>query len=421
MKSAVFRSALKYTLFFFRPSFYIRPQEWIRDLVIPSKFPYRLIFVSSVGIGSLYFLESIAFLLALNIPSLSLDRLLEKGWSFLPVFWCASYSSLLLAPIFHFFVARSGSTVNILQSSLALVLNTASLLPVAFLITVFIFDEKFLSGYGSTNTQAIRFLLYLFGILVFSINSLRMLFLSFRTLCENKQTDIPLTSKQMETPHPPWIQYPGFPPADGFWRQSGEAWFANIWTPFWDSLSESKQKQYLSNNPPPGDWQSYYFDNDFQNTLSTIDYVSQLDLAIQVLNGIRKSSYGEKADIVERFMDKIGALFLEHLQFHLKEVENNLNISSREIIQHNSSFISDIYLSLLGSGVLEGTVEDDTWYWACKCRTNIEAFNLIFENMIDPEGLEGIDSFMQEQKRKSLIGRTDLPQNIPRSHWWWFE
>lgn len=70
---------------------------------------------------------------------------------------------------------------------------------------------------------------------------------------------------------PPWIEYPGHPPGDIFWRQSGEIWFHDVWRPYYDSLSSEEQKNYLARWNAPSDWQKYYFNLDFQKWLESID------------------------------------------------------------------------------------------------------------------------------------------------------
>lgn len=65
---------------------------------------------------------------------------------------------------------------------------------------------------------------------------------------------------------PPWIEYPGYPPGDGFWRQSGEAWFAYVWEPFWNKLTDQEQRDYLNRLNAPVEWRSFY-SREFQDWL----------------------------------------------------------------------------------------------------------------------------------------------------------
>jgi hypothetical protein len=70
--------------------------------------------------------------------------------------------------------------------------------------------------------------------------------------------------------NPPWIEYPGYPPGDTFWRQSGEAWFAYIWEPFWKQLNAQEQQDYLTQWNAPQEWRLFY-SHEFQEWLHTDD------------------------------------------------------------------------------------------------------------------------------------------------------
>ena len=70
---------------------------------------------------------------------------------------------------------------------------------------------------------------------------------------------------------PPCIKYPDYPPYDTFWRQSGEAWLAYIWQPFWQQLSEKQKTAYLKKWNVPQVWQDFYFDLAWQKLLETLD------------------------------------------------------------------------------------------------------------------------------------------------------
>ncbi len=70
---------------------------------------------------------------------------------------------------------------------------------------------------------------------------------------------------------PPWIEYPGFGPGDGFWRQSGEYFFSEEWRPYYDSLSSEQQAEYLKYWEVPPLWRDYYFDPEWQEFLEHVD------------------------------------------------------------------------------------------------------------------------------------------------------
>lgn len=70
---------------------------------------------------------------------------------------------------------------------------------------------------------------------------------------------------------PPWAEYPGYTPADTFWRQAGEPWLKTVWQPYFDSLNESEQAAYLKRWNVPEVWRRFYFDRDFQEWLESVD------------------------------------------------------------------------------------------------------------------------------------------------------
>ena len=70
---------------------------------------------------------------------------------------------------------------------------------------------------------------------------------------------------------PPWVTYPGYPPGDTFWRQSGEAWFHYVWKPYFESLSSEEKELYLKRWNTPEIWQKFYFNEEFQNWLKEVD------------------------------------------------------------------------------------------------------------------------------------------------------
>lgn len=68
---------------------------------------------------------------------------------------------------------------------------------------------------------------------------------------------------------PPWITYPGYPPYDMFWRQSGQAWLLYVWEPYWKGLSQEEQKVYLKQWDVPQVWIDCYFETAWLDELDT--------------------------------------------------------------------------------------------------------------------------------------------------------
>jgi len=70
---------------------------------------------------------------------------------------------------------------------------------------------------------------------------------------------------------PPWVEYPGFPPGDGFWRQSGQLWLNYVWEPYWQSLDVQEQEAYLHRWNVPEEWRKFYFDAAWREWLESTD------------------------------------------------------------------------------------------------------------------------------------------------------
>lgn len=79
------------------------------------------------------------------------------------------------------------------------------------------------------------------------------------------------TFENLKEVEPPWVMYPGYPPYDTFWRQSGEAWYHYIWRPYWDKLSKAEQMDYLKRWCVPREWWDFHLDPEFQRCLELAD------------------------------------------------------------------------------------------------------------------------------------------------------
>ncbi len=62
---------------------------------------------------------------------------------------------------------------------------------------------------------------------------------------------------------PPWITYVGQEPYWGGWRQGfSEAWYIQVWLPFWKALSEDEQLTYVIKWYAPSEWLEFLLDPD---------------------------------------------------------------------------------------------------------------------------------------------------------------
>jgi hypothetical protein len=61
---------------------------------------------------------------------------------------------------------------------------------------------------------------------------------------------------------------------------------------------------------------------------------------------------------------------------------------------------------------------DDPWEEACWGRTNIEAFNTMFKQVINlPLDRGCIDDYMDDRKGNAFLPWNLIPKNMPTSHW----
>lgn len=75
----------------------------------------------------------------------------------------------------------------------------------------------------------------------------------------------------MEEIEPPWIKHPEYLPGEVFWRQEGQIWFDYVWRPYYNSLSKEEQEKYMQRWNVPEEWKKFYFDEEFQKWLESVD------------------------------------------------------------------------------------------------------------------------------------------------------
>ena len=115
----------------------------------------------------------------------------------------------------------------------------------------------------------------------------------------------------------------------------------------------------------------------------------------------------------------VGDLFLRHFQIHPQKAQG-ISESHKEASSKVVPWIQESYVAKLEE-FLQGTFEGyGEWKLACQQRTNIEAFNSMFGNLIFCLDTEQIDEYQQERKSSEGIDQNEVPTNIPKSHWWWF-
>lgn len=145
----------------------------------------------------------------------------------------------------------------------------------------------------------------------------------------------------------------------------------------------------------------------------------ELIAIIRKLDGITQvSECGARDLIFYHFMPALRKLYLSYYQWHLNK--KPLDQEAQEILRQ-----ATVHFWLYGidlENFLMGTFEDfNEWDRVCIQRTNIEAFNAMFQEIVSID-IEDIEDQMQRRKQTGVtLSSADLiPQNTPRSHWWWW-
>lgn len=148
-------------------------------------------------------------------------------------------------------------------------------------------------------------------------------------------------------------------------------------------------------------------------------YVNSLLKQIEAIRELEQLKKGEKRDRIKHFMISVGELFLDHFQRH-PQIAQGIAEPHKEALAKVVPLIQENYVAKLEE-FLQGTFEGyGEWKLACQQRTNIEAFNSMFGNLILSFDTEQIDEYLQERKNSEGIDQREVPANIPKSHWWWF-
>ena len=146
-------------------------------------------------------------------------------------------------------------------------------------------------------------------------------------------------------------------------------------------------------------------------------YEEELVATIRKLNEINQVSKSHANDLIIDFMSTIGKLYLSYYQWNLNKTQS-LDKGLQEILKQAVPFFRLYGIKL--ENFLMGTFEDfNEWDNACIERTNIEAFNAMFHEIVNID-VEDIEDCMQQRKDDVSISSPNLiPPNKPKSHWWW--
>lgn len=155
---------------------------------------------------------------------------------------------------------------------------------------------------------------------------------------------------------------------------------------------------------------------DDMSTQKRIDHC--LRTALGYLDGIDDLNKTDSANSVDVFMEIIGKLCLEndpvYIHRNYESIKSNKNFTPRTIC-FIRKYVADLEEYLFG--IFEGYHE---WENVCYQRTNIEAFNAFFGQDYHLDVSEFvIDELMRERCKTESVKEENLPEKIPKRHWWW--
>ncbi len=121
----------------------------------------------------------------------------------------------------------------------------------------------------------------------------------------------------------------------------------------------------------------------------------------------------------ETFMDTVGSLCFDYFQNHEEEAKI-FTLDYESSISTIFEFINKEYVSHMYYKLQNISPEISGWVFACKIKTNIEAFNFLFGHVVGKLEDPGIQTYLEERKESADIAWSEIPQNAPKSHWWWY-
>lgn len=159
------------------------------------------------------------------------------------------------------------------------------------------------------------------------------------------------------------------------------------------------------------------------NTLSTV-FQEKLKKLLISIQGWKDLPEFTREYRVEGFMDTLGQLYLDYFQSHLEEA-NAIGVEFVQDLGSTAFFIQEHYVSYKDSIFrrIEWAQEDLDGWWLqiCLVATNTQAFNEMFETLKIHLNKERIAEYLDYYNGESAhVTESDIPKNMPQTHWWWF-
>ena len=166
------------------------------------------------------------------------------------------------------------------------------------------------------------------------------------------------------------------------------------------------------------------FEPSAHDPLQPKNYAQQLLDEFSFFDEIESYDAQQRWLAVRHLMRALGLLYLEYFQFHPEEAMA-FGSAHEPLLRLAAGHIEEEYIRRLRR-LTASLDEPELWERACWERTRVEAFNAMFGETVgffDSAGfedLEAVEERMQEAKHNFSIEDHRIPQNVPESHWWWF-
>jgi len=147
------------------------------------------------------------------------------------------------------------------------------------------------------------------------------------------------------------------------------------------------------------------------------NYMNQLNVKIQSLADIHELPCNEQRTKMDNFMDSVRNLYLNYFYKDLQ--------AAQQCAQGNRQTLESVRLLALGylrdldsfiTMPFEGFGGE--WEVICSQRTNVEAYNEMFGEVIRKLDTSEVEQDMQDIREKAEC--PGIPKNMPKSHWWWW-
>jgi hypothetical protein len=146
------------------------------------------------------------------------------------------------------------------------------------------------------------------------------------------------------------------------------------------------------------------------------NYINQLNVKIQSLADIHELPVNKQRRKKGKFMDFVGDMYLDYFYKDLQAAQlcaqgNKKTLESIRLLALGYVTDLDSFVTMPFEGF------GGEWEVICCERTNIEAYNEMFGEVIRKLDTSEVEQDMQDIREKAEC--PGIPKNAPKSHWWW--